>query len=393
MCNFNHSFHRLNIVFIKKHCKNEIDLKNSVINPKNKKEEEVNNNMQIVQLILKRSIFTTSCQQQVNIKQVKMMKKIMVGREKGKRRFVCEEFPKMVTAEKMSNPEKQGKEGKRRSTVLNKLFMKNVTDLMASSGMFAEKIFGYGIQISTVKVSQDFKKLNIYWFTSTSDNDKEIDKILKSIAGPLRHELSVLRLMGEIPQINFCRDKSLFTAASIDSLLQKADFGEDFIPTDLTLFQRAQTKLEMKLPDHLKQKIRELDDNDQETDEFEIDEDFPEMRHDVFGLDHNKIMRTIVANINKSSRAWEMYKSEESSNQNREEMINQIRNDANKLIKQAENREEFIKFLEKKQFERKNTPERKKSAKYIEEYEEETLEVESDPIPDNDIFYEEDENK
>lgn len=151
------------------------------------------------------SNLTPITRQYSSLKEVKVMKKIMAGRDKGKRRWHYEEFPKMVTASKLSNAEGQGKEANRRITVLNKLFMKNVTDLMAT-GVFAEVLFGYGIQISTVKVSPDFKKLNIFWFSDKICDD-EVNRRLKSIAGPLRHELSVLRLMGEIPQINFCFHK------------------------------------------------------------------------------------------------------------------------------------------------------------------------------------------
>lgn len=81
-------------------------------------------------------------------KQVKMMKKIMVGREKGKRRFIFNEsLPKLEVGSKMSQNKGQGKESKRRITVLNKLFMKNITDLMATDN-FSQGIMGYGIQVS-----------------------------------------------------------------------------------------------------------------------------------------------------------------------------------------------------------------------------------------------------
>lgn len=77
-----------------------------------------------------------------------MLKKIMAGREKGRRRWIYNEnMPKMENPTKLSSTLKQGKEANRRVTVLNKLFMKNVTDLMAT-GMFAENLFGYGLQVT-----------------------------------------------------------------------------------------------------------------------------------------------------------------------------------------------------------------------------------------------------
>ena len=83
-------------------------------------------------------------------KQVKMIKKIMAGRDKGKRQWRYEEFPKTTAAQKLSSTEHQGKSANRRVTVLNKLFMKNVTDLMCT-GVFAEVLYGNRIQISTGK--------------------------------------------------------------------------------------------------------------------------------------------------------------------------------------------------------------------------------------------------
>lgn len=81
-------------------------------------------------------------------KQVHMLKKIMAGREKGKRRFVYNEsLPKLESVTKLSNSKGQGKESIRRITVLNKLFMKNVTDLMATD-KFGKNILGYGLQVS-----------------------------------------------------------------------------------------------------------------------------------------------------------------------------------------------------------------------------------------------------
>lgn len=299
-------------------------------------------------LKFKNFIFLTNTRNYAVGKEVKVMKKIMAGRDKGKRRWHYEEFPKMVTASKLSNADGQGKEANRRITVLNKLFMKNVTDLMAT-GVFADVLFGYGIQISTVKVSSDFKKLNIYWISNNNVYNEEVHRRLKSIAGPLRHELSVLRLMGEIPQINFCFHREIAKATEVDALIKKADFGEDFVPTDPTLFLKANNKLEYKLSEETRRKIRELDQLDDE-----IEQVLPEMRHDIYGLDHDRIMKSIMASMNKSVKAWESY----TSLGKQSEVLAPINYD--KINRDTELREDFIKFLEKRQLQKKITPERKK---------------------------------
>jgi Tfp pilus assembly protein PilW len=95
-----------------------------------------------------RAIATTKCCDQVSNKQVNVLKKIMAGREKGKKRWVYDlNLPKMENPNKISSTMRQGKQSNRRVTVLNKLFMKNVTDLMATD-TFAASLYGYGLQVS-----------------------------------------------------------------------------------------------------------------------------------------------------------------------------------------------------------------------------------------------------
>jgi hypothetical protein len=113
-----------------------------------------------------RQLTTTCCLQggQMN-KQVHMLKKIMAGREKGKRRWVYNtNLPKVENVQKMSNSKGQGKESNRRITVLNKLFMKNITDLMATDS-FSKGILGYGIQVkfeSKLRTEWFINKRNIF---------------------------------------------------------------------------------------------------------------------------------------------------------------------------------------------------------------------------------------
>jgi len=40
-----------------------------------------------------------------------------------------------------------------------------------------------------------------------SEDDSLLDELLQMISGPLRHELSILRIMGEIPKIQFIKGK------------------------------------------------------------------------------------------------------------------------------------------------------------------------------------------
>jgi len=56
-----------------------------------------------------------------------------------------------------------------------------------------------------IKISGDYRFVNVYWMAKKSEDDSKLEKLLQSISGPLRHELSRLRIMGEVPKINFVK--------------------------------------------------------------------------------------------------------------------------------------------------------------------------------------------
>lgn len=105
-----------------------------------------------------RSIVTSSlCHEKVKLatfdKQVKMMKKVMAGREKGKRRWIYHEgMTKVETAKQISDPRGQRKPFAKRVVVLNKLFMKNISDMLATDA-FAKDILGYGLQVKWIDLT------------------------------------------------------------------------------------------------------------------------------------------------------------------------------------------------------------------------------------------------
>lgn len=206
-----------------------------------------------------------------------MLKKIMIGgREKGKRRYYPSEqtSPTMMQPANLSKTNSQGKNATRRVTVLNKLFMKNVTDLMATGEMSTE-ILGRGLEISRVRVTTDFQGLLVYWLAKGSDDDIVLDQILKKAAGPLRHELSQLRLMGEVPKITFVRDIHYAMAIEVDNLLKKS--------------------------------VHELEETEDSSPVSLEDDEFPSMRHDMYSLDRESIFQKIKKSVDKSKEAWTRY--------------------------------------------------------------------------------------
>lgn len=56
-----------------------------------------------------------------------------------------------------------------------------------------------------VRVTPDFLTVNVFWVCKGNSTDEETESLLNTIAGALRHELSTLRVMGEVPYIVFVK--------------------------------------------------------------------------------------------------------------------------------------------------------------------------------------------
>lgn len=54
-------------------------------------------------------------------------------------------------------------------------------------------------------MASDFKQLNVYWLPKDTENELEFEKSLNTLASRLRHELTQLRIMGNVPKICFCK--------------------------------------------------------------------------------------------------------------------------------------------------------------------------------------------
>ncbi|XP_035900479.1 putative ribosome-binding factor A, mitochondrial [Anopheles stephensi] len=217
-------------------------------------------------------------------KAAKVLNKLMNGSSTKKKRYYDEtndRGPKLMPTKSLASSNRQGKESNRRIAVLNKLFMKNITDLMAT-GSFASDLYGYGIQISRVRVAPDFREASIYWFSTNLNKDVKIDGILRPLSSRLRHELSQLRLMGEVPQLTFVQDKRYYVESLLNSLLKQADYGEDGVADE-----QEQLDLQQGCEE---QRLRE-----------------PDMKHDILGLDHAQIMNRIRQSVDKTNKAWKVH--------------------------------------------------------------------------------------
>lgn len=227
-----------------------------------------------------------------------------ISGSKSKKKYYREnELPTFLTGSSMADPKGMSKAGIRRINVLNKLFMKNITDIMAT-GEVSEELLGQGIQVSKVKVAQDFKTVNVYWMATGTLNDVKIENLLKRAAGIIKHELSSLRVMGVVPYITFVKDKKAGLVTEVEELLKIADYPDDFTPSQISTRLKEDFELQTELPDHLVKKIQELEKKEiiEESEEL-----LPEMRNDVFGLNQDGIMKKITVEKQKVKTAWEQY--------------------------------------------------------------------------------------
>ena len=177
---------------------------------------------------------------------------------------------------------------RRRMTVLNKIFMEHITDMM-STGEIEPELLNRNIEVSHVKITADFKFLNIYWIDNSTAASNTED-LLHSCAFQLRRQLTQLCVMGFVPPIQFVKCRHINDIKEVERRLAIADYGEDHIPNVYPFAAN-----HVVTPKDLTREDKETSECD---DDFKIS--LPLMRHDVFDLDHSRIMLKIKTSLDKS---------------------------------------------------------------------------------------------
>ncbi|XP_055843054.1 uncharacterized protein LOC129909914 [Episyrphus balteatus] len=292
--------------------------------------------------------------------------------------------PTMDSPFNFNNPKKSDHGSLRRVKVLNKLFMTHITDLLAT-GQASQKILGKGLQITRVKVTPNFQFCNVYWMAKGDVHEAELENELQKCGGMLRHELSQLRLMGEVPRIHFVRDKTFANLAHVETVLKTADFGEDHKQIDPS-FEVKNDLYQNPL------KVDEAVTIKKEEDE----EPLPEMRHDVFGVDWRAIMLKILAKLKKSEHAWQQHKQAEmraeSTVLETESISTEKQDELREKLKKLENDDTFNKFIETKRAETRQKNKRRYRT-HNEKYYSKIGEDDYDPLDDGDFIEEDIEEK
>lgn len=109
-----------------------------------------------------------------------------------------------------------------------------------------------------MQVTPDYKLIQVYWVAKGNEKDEIIGKLLTKNAGQLRHELTQLRVIGAVPKILFCKDKTLATLTEIDKKLGVADFGDEHVPLNIVDKLKTELELNTRLEPHIKVFILQL---------------------------------------------------------------------------------------------------------------------------------------
>lgn len=166
----------------------------------------------------------------------------------------------------------------RRMNVLNKVFMEHITDMM-STGEIEPEILNRNIEISHIKITPDFKLINVYWIDNNAEK-LDTEELLQKCAFQLRHKLSQLRVIGIVPPIQFVKCKGIKIMKKIEEKLKIIEFEKDYISSPY--------------PDAIHHTVTASDIEDvhnNKEDKFSIT--IPIMKHDIFGLDHFRIMSKV----------------------------------------------------------------------------------------------------
>lgn len=232
-------------------------------------------------------------------RQSKMLAKLMTGKRKPFYKWGDTTAPKQPTLFEETAPNQPSKIITRRSITLNKMFMRHVTEIMAS-GPIGYELAQIGLHITQVKVCQQYNGLNIFWTASATDDYDMVEQKLESIKKSLRHQLHQMQVMGNVPHITFVRDRQPSYLDELQETMAKADYGDDFVPT---LTKQLNDKDEFDI--HA-ESVRQID---EETGEEIIKKpsSIPPMRQDVFGVDHARILDRIKQSMAKKKQAWDVF--------------------------------------------------------------------------------------
>ncbi|XP_029639864.1 uncharacterized protein LOC115214927 [Octopus sinensis] len=157
-------------------------------------------------------------------------------------------------AKKKINPVRQ-----KRLEQISKVFYHYISDLIE----FDHENINENVEISKVKIDNDFTAVTVYWVATGTEKDDIIQDMLTKKSYSIRQRLIDYHLVGTVPPIVFVPDTSSVNYEKILKLLKEADMGTDFKSTSDCDFLKSEPKVILK--DTQKPLQNQIDDNDLEV--------------------------------------------------------------------------------------------------------------------------------
>lgn len=248
---------------------------------------------------LPQSTFSTSSTAAASRQQAKYIRKFFSHNGQEHKRRVWHSNPQMQNPAELSKQQGRGEGNSQRLHRLNKVFMEKISDVM-STGTVSSLLSGFRLEISKIRVLPDMRGVNVYWISSgQTDKDKRVADVLAQSASNIRHELCQLNVLGRVPTLHFIPDHRFHKMAEVERLLSIADFGPDFIPTDASHHLKRELTLKPNLNDNLHNTLSKSSES-KELFSSREPPSLPPMRHDILGVDTQKIYETVVKKLIKA---------------------------------------------------------------------------------------------
>nr|XP_006812283.1 PREDICTED: putative ribosome-binding factor A, mitochondrial-like [Saccoglossus kowalevskii] len=119
--------------------------------------------------------------------------------------------------------------------IINTVLYQNLLDLI-NTNVISDELEELNVELIKVTMAGDFSACRVFWKASGDINeDKHIQELLNKYAGPVRHKLTQLRLIGFLPKVVFVKDKGEANRVEVERLLAVADLGPDEEEEDVTM--------------------------------------------------------------------------------------------------------------------------------------------------------------
>lgn len=169
-----------------------------------------------------------------------------------------------------------------------------------------------------VEADKHYNYVNIFWTVSNKHDEFEVGAKLNQLTGKLHKYVSERNFLGRVPKFKFQYDTTANTVALVHTLIQKADCGPDFEPTDATRFapptrtlsdhEKAKPDLNINSRASLEKSIQLYNrtqndgDGDAATPEYKVPTfEHPEdMNLNVYGIDYKGIMNKVLFHMKRA---------------------------------------------------------------------------------------------